>query len=51
LNIGVGEGDALVDLAGEAPSGGEVDEDRVTGGKLAGNFLLRPRQALWMMGN
>ena len=42
LNIAVRKSEALVDLAGKAPGGGEVDEDGTTEGELAGDFLFGP---------
>jgi hypothetical protein len=46
LNFGLRESESFVDLAGEAPSGGEVDEDGATGGELAGDFSFGPGEAV-----
>ena len=51
LDIGVGEGDAFIDLAGQAPGGGEIDEDCPTGLKLAGDFLFRPGEPIRVTGS
>ena len=50
LNFGSGESESFVDLAGEAPSGGEVDKDGAAGGELAGDFSFRPGEAVERMG-
>ena len=49
LDLGSGKSESFVDLAGEAPSGCEIDKNGSALGELAGHFLFRPRQAVWVM--
>src|ERR1700729_166475 len=44
LDVGGFEDEALVDLAAEAPGGGEVDEDGMAGGASLIERLLRVRE-------
>ena len=46
LNFGLRESESFVDLAGEAPSGGEVDKDGAAGGELAGDFSFGPGETV-----
>ena len=40
------KGESFVDLAGEAPSGGEIDKDGSASGELAGDFGFGPGEAI-----
>ena len=51
LDFGFGKHDPFVDLTGEAPGGGEVDEDGAAGGQLAGYFRFRPGEPVRMVKN
>ena len=45
LDFGSGKGDALVDLAGEAPGRGEINKDGPSRTQLAVNLFFRPDKA------
>ena len=49
LNFGSGKGHALVDLAGEAPGRGEIDEDGPSRSQLAVNLFFRPNKSVGRM--
>jgi hypothetical protein len=50
LNFRSRESESFVDLAGEAPGGGEVDEDGAAGGELACDFSFGPGEAVERVG-
>ena len=49
LHFGSGKGDALVDLAGEAPGRGEIDEYSPSRSQLAVNLYFRPGKSAGRM--
>lgn len=49
LDFGSGKGDALVDLAGETPSRGEIDEYGPSCNQLAVNLFFRPGKSAGRM--
>lgn len=46
FNFCTRKGESFVDLAGEAPGGGEIDKDGSASGELAGDFGFRPGEAI-----